>query len=157
MGMTKDELERELAGEIKDYLAIAKSGNREVVEKCERAMCETLEWLFTGWLQNEENLPRGFWIDGIFPSCYGITTFPLGLEFYGYALWGDHSRHEWVAPLNVNVQLAPGGVSLAKYRLDFGDAARGISRLPIDRIKKILEKKPDPWMFTLAKDWEGNQ
>ena len=45
--MTKDELERTLAGEVRDFLAVAESGNREVIEKCEVATCQTLEWLFT--------------------------------------------------------------------------------------------------------------
>ena len=155
--MTKDELVRRLAGEVREFLAVAESGNREVIENCESAMCQSLECLFEGWLQDKENLPRGFWLDGISPSCYGIKTLPDGLEFYGWAWWGDDSRTQWVAPLNVRAQLAPGGASLAKYRLDFGDAARGITRLPIGRIKRILERKPDRWMFTLVEELEGKR
>jgi hypothetical protein len=153
MAKTKNELERMLAGEVIDYLDASESGDRDEVAKREGPMSLTLGRLFMRWLEDKENLPCGFWIDEVRPGWYGIRSFPSGLEFYGYAIWGDDSRRQWAAPVSVKVQVAPEGGSLAKYRLDFGDGRRGLTRLSLGQHDKVLEmNRPEAWLFTFTKE-----
>jgi hypothetical protein len=152
MAKTKDELERILAGEVIDYLAAHESVDPVVVARPDGPICSILGYLFTHLLEEKDNLPYGFWIDDVIPGWYGISTFPYGLEFYGYAIWGDDSGDQWAAPVAVNVQVAPEGVALAKYRLDFGDGRRGLTRLHLGQqhVKELEMNRPEAWLFTFT-------
>jgi hypothetical protein len=154
MAKTKEELERILAGEVIDYLAVAESGDHEEVGTREGPMCVTLGRLFTRWLEDKDNLPWGFWVDDVTAGWHGIRTFPYGLEFYGYAIWGTDGRQQWAAPAAVHVQVAPEGGSLANYRLDFGDARCGLTRLPLgqNHVKVIEMNRPETWLFTFTEE-----
>jgi hypothetical protein len=154
MVKTKDELERILTGEVIDYLAVAESSDPDALAKREGPMCSTLGRLFTRRLEDKDNPPWGFWVDDMIPGWYGLSTFPHGLEFYGYAIWGDHSRQQWAAPAAVKVQVTPEGGSLANYRLDFGDARRGLTRLPLgqNHVKVIEMNRPETWLSTFTEE-----
>jgi hypothetical protein len=119
MAKTRDELEQILAGEVIDYLAVAESVDPDVVARREVPMCVTLGRLLTRWLEDKDNLPYGFWIDDVAPGWYGIRTFPYGLGFYGFAIWGDDSRNQWAAPAAVEVQVAPEGRGAGKVSTRF--------------------------------------
>ena len=153
MALTTDEIERKLAADITEYLAVAESEDHSLRTKRSAPVLQGLGWLLERHLEGQEGFPFGIGIDLVDPGWFGIRTFPFGLEFYGYAMWSTEGRREWVDPFSVRVQVAPAGGFLAEYRMEFGDARRGLGHIRWGRHAKEIEKnRPEKWLFTFTKE-----
>jgi hypothetical protein len=153
MAITADEVERKLAADIMEYLAVAESEDHTLRTMRSGPVLQDLGWLLEDHLEGQEGYPFGIGIDRVDPGWFGIRTFPLGLEFYGYAMWYRDGKRMCVDPFAVRVQVAPAGDFLAEYRLEFGDARRGLGHIGWGRHAKEIEKnRPEKWLFTFTKE-----
>lgn len=78
---------------------------------------------------------------------------PVELCLRGRADWGKASRGPvWIEPFFGSVRISESGEANVSYDLKFGDAARGLGRVPYGKhLRYPSWLFPEKWLFTFSK------
>ena len=81
-----------------------------------------------------------------------IATSDFQLSLRGTALWKGDRGPRWIEPFVFSVTIAATADPIEGYYLKFGDASRGLARVPWDKqLRWVTWFYPDEWLFELAK------
>jgi hypothetical protein len=149
------DLESKLAGFVRSYVVVASRGDSSQEEEALRWVCCGLEWLLGGLLQASDGWNG--WVDGILPatdmlpdSIRVISTVEVSVR--GRALWGEHAGPFWIEPFLGSVQVSDASDSIVSYELKFGDADRGLGKVPFDKhLRRPDWFFPENWLFTFSR------
>jgi len=155
--MALSDLESKLAGFVRSYVGAARRGDSSQEEEALRWVCSGLEWLLDGLLQASGGWSG--WVDGILPatdmlpdSIHAISAVEVSVR--GRALWGEIAEEGpfWIEPFLGSVQVSAAGDTIVSYDLKFGDAARGLGKVPFDQhLQRPDWFFPENWLFTFSK------
>jgi len=124
----KFDLKATVAGYIGAYLD--STADSPAQEDALRSISAGLSRILTELLDENEDWYRGCWFDDIVPvEIRALTRDELYIE--GIAIWGDHSRSQWVEPVEVTVGVTDGRDAISKYIVKVGDARRGLVRVAL--------------------------
>ena len=155
-GLSESDLESKLARFVRSYIVASRTAHVAEQEEALRWVCSGLEWLLGGRLEGVDGWTG--WVDGILPATEmlpdGITVISaVELQIRGQALWGERAAGPfWINPFFGSVQISEGSEEITNYELRFGDAARGLGRVPYGKhLRRADWFFPAEWYFTFFK------
>lgn len=150
------DLESKLAEFVRTYIAAARSDDLSKEPEALRWMCCGLEWLLERRLKGREG-SEWWWVDGIVPATDMMpdaiqVISAVEVSVRGYALWAKASEAPlWIDPFFCIVRISETGDSIAGYELYFGDAARGLGKVPYDKHLRWVDWFfPQEWVMTFS-------
>jgi hypothetical protein len=149
------DLESKIAGFVRSYIhAVGSSAASK--EEALRWVCSGLECLL-GVLLDGCNGWSG-WVDGVHPATDMMSDSvdvisPVSLSVRGSALWGERGAGPfWIEPFLGSVEISESSDAIMIYNLKFGDAARGLGKVPFDKhLRRPDWFFPTQWLFTFSK------
>ena len=92
MALTTDEIERKVAADIMEYLAVAESEDHSLRTKRSAPVLQGLGWLLEDHLEGQEGFPFGIGIDLVASRLVWDQNVSFRAQFYGYAMWSTEGR-----------------------------------------------------------------
>jgi hypothetical protein len=132
------DLELKIAGFVRTYIEAARSPDLANEPAALRWLCAGLERLLQRRLEGREG-SEGWWVDGILPATDMMpdaikVISAVEVSIRGCAIWSKIARgHFWIDPFFGIVRISDAGDSIGGYKLHFGDAARGLAKVPFGK------------------------
>ncbi|HLJ13985.1 MAG TPA: hypothetical protein VKV15_05770 [Bryobacteraceae bacterium] len=140
---------------MRSYIEAARSDDFLQQQEALRWVCSGLEYMLGVLLDGNEGWNG--WVDGILPATDYLSdavsvVAPDTLSVRGCALWGRHAGGSfWIEPFLGSVQILDASDVIVNYDFKFGDAARGLAKVPFDKHLRYPNWFfPERWLYTFA-------
>jgi hypothetical protein len=154
------DIERKLAAFVRSHIRASRRGDSPQAEEALRWVCAAFERVLELLLHECDEWTG--WIDGVVPATDMLpdaieVSSDVILTLRGQALWGERpSGPMWIEPFYASVRIDDVEDVLIGYRVDFGDAARGLGTFPHDKhVRYANWYSPAEWLFRFSKGASG--
>ena len=141
---------------MRSYIHATQVNDSSQQQEALRWVCSGLEYLLGERLNECEGW--GGSVDGVLPATDMLpdsveVISPVALSVRGCALWlRKGPSHCWIEPFLGSVQVSDASDTIVSYDLKFGDAARGLEKVPFDKhLRRPDWFFPGEWLFTFSK------
>jgi len=140
------DFETPLANAVRHYL-LQEPNERISEDEHLRQVCYWLAPLLDRLLGGEDGWGHYKSVDAIEP-CTATRVSPSDLRLEGLVIWMTDTRGDWIDPLSASIHVSDQPSEPLGYRLQFGNAARGLGKCPYGVSQDFPYIPVTDWMFS---------